>query len=131
LGNPYSTFGNSTFKIVGTKFNFVEKIMAMTSKDLESLKQEFLCLLDYYLQKTDSSIHLYQDTAETQYFLFALYGTKSFLVSRDDIDSSYLAKCIDGLISEQSGRVGYDRLTHLRQELEEELNLLKLRFDLN
>ena len=101
------------------------------SKEVERLKNECLGLLDYYLKKTNSIKNLYQDTAESQYFLFALNGTKSYLTFSEDIDMIYLNKCINGLISGQKGRIGNDRLTDLRHELEEELCLLKMRYNLD
>lgn len=73
---------------------------------------------------------IYEDTDEIQYFLFALKGTKSFIISKEDIDKKYLNKCINGLISGQKGRTGNDRINSLRHELEEELELLKMRFNL-
>ncbi|MDJ0645689.1 MAG: hypothetical protein QNJ57_06835 [Flavobacteriaceae bacterium] len=102
----------------------------MSELETKTLFSECITLLDYYLDKTESIMKLYQDTAEIQYFLFALKGTKSFLTSKENIDIDYLNKCINSLISGQKGRTGNDRLTNLRIELEEELELLKLRFDL-
>ena len=102
----------------------------MTQRDFNNLKKECLSVLDYYLKKTQGIINLYQDTEESQYFLFALNGTKSFLIEDNMNDLKYLQKCINSLISGQKERKGNDHLTNLRHELEEELNLLKMRFDL-
>lgn len=103
----------------------------MIQEDIDSLKKECLSLVDYYLKKTHSIMKLYQDTAESQYFLLALKGTKAFIESNDNTDIFYLKKCINGLIAGQKGREGHDRLSELRFELEEELTLLKLRYNLN
>lgn len=73
---------------------------------------------------------LYQDTAETQYFLFALKGTMAFINNSENVDVPFLKKCINGLIAGQKGRSGSDRLSDLRHELEEELTLLKLRYNI-
>ena len=72
---------------------------------------------------------LYQDTAETQYFLFAIRGTISYIKCEHDVEVPFLAKCIDGLIAGQKSRKGDDRLGDLRRELKEELELLKLRYN--
>ena len=102
----------------------------MNELDTKTLLSECLKLLEYYLDKTVSIMKIYEDTDEIQYFLFALKGTKSFLLSKENIDIKYLNKCINGLISGQKGRAGNNRLTSLRHELEEELALLKMRFNL-
>ena len=103
----------------------------MIERDHNNLKKECLSVLDYYLKKTQAIMNLYQDTEESQYFLFALNGTKSFLIEEKKDDLNYLKKCINSLISGQKGRNGNDHLTNLRHELEEELKLIKLRYDLN
>ena len=102
----------------------------MTAYDKKTLFNECQKVLQYYLDKTEVVRKLYQDTAETQYFLSALKGTMAFITGREDVDIAFLNKCINGLIAGQKGRTGNDRLTDLRQELEEELKLLKMRYDL-
>lgn len=107
------------------------KFCLMTTHDKQALLNECLQVLQYYLDKTERVINLYQDTAETQYLLFALKGTMTFITNKERTDVAYLKKCINGLIAGQKGRSGSDRLSDLRSELEEELMLLKMRFDLN
>lgn len=108
----------------------LKKIYAMTVYDTKSLLKECQTVLQYYLNKTESVMSLYQDTAETQYFLVAIKGTLSYLNNKEQVDMGYLKKCINGLIAGQKGRGGSDRLSELRQELEEELLLLKLRYNI-
>ncbi|WP_420322237.1 hypothetical protein [Flagellimonas sp.] len=102
----------------------------MTANNTHNLLKEFQNVLKYYLDKTERVMNLYQDTAETQYFLFALKGTMSFIQNKEKVDVLSLKKSIDGLIAGQKGRNGNDRLSDLRNELEEELAILKLRYDL-
>ena len=102
----------------------------MTVHDKQSLLNECQKVFQYYLDKTERIINLYQDTAETQYFLFALKGTIAIINGKENADIPFLKKCIDGLIAGQKGRNGSDRLSALRRELEEELSLIKMRFDL-
>ncbi len=103
----------------------------MTVYDKQTLLNECQKVLAYYLDKTERVINLYQDTAETQYFLFAIKGTMSFIDNKENVDMVFLKKCIDGLIAGQQGRTGNDRLSQLRNELEEELRLIKLRYNIN
>mgnify|MGYP000061350085 CR=1 FL=1 len=103
----------------------------MTIYDKQRLLNECHRVLQYYLEKTERVMNLYQDTSETQYFLFALKGTMAFLNNHKNADVPFLKKCINGLIAGQKGRNGNDRLSELRKELEEELTLLKLRYDIN
>nr|WP_288934720.1 hypothetical protein [uncultured Allomuricauda sp.] len=103
----------------------------MATYDKHILLNEFQKVLQYYLDKTERIMNLYQDTAETQYFLSALKGTLAFLNTENSTDITFLKKCIDGLIAGQQGRTGNDRLSLLRDELEEELALLKLRYNIN
>lgn len=103
----------------------------MISNSTNDLKLECLGLLHYYLRKTSSIINLYQDTAEIHYFLFALKGTNLFIASQKNIDKPFLNKCINSLIAGQKEREDNDHLNKLKKELEEELQLLKLRFDLD
>lgn len=103
----------------------------MTAYDKQTLLNECRKVLQYYFDKTESVMNLYQDTAETQYFLFALKGTMYFINNKESVDIPFLKKCINGLIAGQKGRNGSDRLSDLRQELEEELTLIKLRYNIN
>ena len=103
----------------------------MTIYDKQRLLNECHRVLQYYLEKTERVINLYQDTSEIQYFLFALKGTMSYINNHENADVPFLKKCINGLISGQKGRNGNDRLSELRKELEEELILLKLRYNIN
>ncbi len=102
----------------------------MTIYDKQRLLHECHRVLQYYLEKTERVMNLYQNTSETQYFLFALKGTMAFINSNKNADVPFLEKCINGLIAGQKGRRGDDRLSELRNELEEELSLLKMRFNL-
>lgn len=102
----------------------------MTTYDTGTLFNECQTVLQYYLKKTESVMSLYQDTAETQYFLVAIKGTISYLNNKEQVDKGYLKKCINGLIAGQKGRKGNSRLSDLRRELEEELTLLKLRYNI-
>ncbi len=106
------------------------KFLAMTVYDKQRLHNECHRVLQYYLEKTERIMNLYQDTSETQYFLFALKGTMAFINGNKNADVPFLEKCINGLIAGQKGRKGSDRLSELRNELEEELILLKLRYNI-
>lgn len=102
----------------------------MKAYDKQTLLKECRQVLQYYLDKTESVMNLYQNTAETQYFLFALKGTMTFIDNKEIVDIPFLKKCINGLIAGQKGRNGSDRLSELRHELEEELKILKLRYNI-
>ena len=103
----------------------------MTAYDKQTLLNECQKVLEYYLDKTERVMNLYQDTAETQYFLLALKGTMSIFNNNENMDITYLKKCINGLIAGQKGQKENDRLSDLRFELEEELTLLKLRYNIS
>ena len=103
----------------------------MTVHDIQSLLNECQNVLHYYLDKTERIMNLYQDTGETQYFLFALKGTMAFISNQENVSLPFLKRCINGLIAGQRGRNESGRLADLRQELEEELKLLKLRYNIN
>lgn len=104
--------------------------MSMINQNAKSLKFECLNVLDYYLAKTRSIMRIYKDTSEIRYFLFALKGTKASIDGKEKISKIYLNKCIDTLIDGQKDKLGSARLVALRNELEEELSLLKLRYNL-
>ena len=106
------------------------KFRKMTAQDRKTLLNECLKVLQYYIDKTEAVRKLYQDTAETQYFLSALKGTMTFIAAKEEVDIPFLNRCLDGLIAGQKGRTEKNRLTDLRLELKEELKLLKLRYDL-
>ena len=74
---------------------------------------------------------IYKDTSETMYFLFALKGTKTAIKSELNPSKTFLLKCIDSLIDGQKNRSGNSKLNALRSEIEEELVLLKLRYNLD
>ena len=103
----------------------------MINQNITTLKNECLQLLQYYLKKTDSIMKIYKDTSETRYFLFALKGTKASIKSETSPTKTFLLKCINTLIEGQKNRSGNSKLNALRSEIEEELSLLKLRYNLD
>ena len=106
------------------------KFIAMTLYTKQALLDECLTILNYYLNKTEVLMKLYQASTESQYFLFAIKSTMAFLQSTTNPDMAYLKKCIDGLIAGQRDQSKEDHLGNLKDEMVEELRLLKLRYDL-
>ncbi len=103
----------------------------MINQNIATLKNECLQLLQYYLKKTDSIMRIYKDTSETMYFLFVLKGTKASIKSETNPTKTFLLTCINTLIEGQKNRSGNSKLNALRNEIEEELTLLKLRYNLD